>query len=122
VKPKRVSKKRQSAMRKARAVEAWIATNGNITKTCRIVGINPTTFYVWRREDEIFSTQLIEAEQELHDRVKSKLIKIIDDTDDLGAIKFYLKHRHPEYKNSGDKIHTTNVLNLIQTQKNKYGL
>jgi len=74
---------------------------GIISLACQKAGISRATFYNWRDRDEWFadvSEQVIEeAKPRLHDLAKHGLIKKIMEGDNA-CIIFYLKTRHPEFK------------------------
>ncbi len=83
-------------IKKNHAIEAWKNFNGNITEICKEVGINRKTFYEWLKEEK-FTLAIENEEQSLNDAIKSKLVEQALEGK-LPAIKFYLEHKHPEFK------------------------
>ena len=67
---------------------------------CKKVGIGRTTFYRWKKIDVDFAAKVEEAlgegVQMVSDMAESQLLSCIRDKE-LGAITFWLKHRHPSY-------------------------
>lgn len=83
--------------KKNEAVELWRQTRGHISDICRAIGISRQTFYDWVNKDKEFANALVDAESELHDDVRDALIQKIADGD-TASIMFYLKKRHPDFK------------------------
>lgn len=76
---------------------------GSITEACNRCKIRSRqTFYNWKKEDQKFKAQseriIMEQKEEMNDFVESKLYSLIDQ-ENITAIIFYLKTRHPDYKN-----------------------
>ena len=67
------------------------------------LGIARQTLHRWMSEDKIFAKQVKEAKAEcvifLNDDCESRIIKKIR-SDDANMIKFWLRYRHPDYKQS----------------------
>ena len=109
---------------KAQAVEFWRETRGHISNLCRAAGIARDTYYRWLSEDPVFAQAIADAEAELNDDMREVLIHKAGDAD-LGAVTFYLKNRHPEFKPAPAVQVNTQVNNFGETtveQKNKYGI
>lgn len=87
----------KTQLKKAKAVELWRETKGHISNICRALGINRGTFYLWLKNDPNFSTSLLDSESELNDDIREALIQKCADGD-MTAIIFYLKSRHPDFK------------------------
>lgn len=108
--------------KKKKFIENWRITRGNITKCCSIVNINRSTYYDWLEKDENFARGVADAEAELNDDMREALIDK-GAGGDLGAIIFYLKNKHPEFKekqiNFGGGLHYHNHL---EAQSKKYEL
>lgn len=82
---------------KKQAVELWRDTRGHISDLCRTIGISRMTFYRWLDEDEKFAESIADAEAELNDDMRNALIQKGADGD-MTAIIFYLKNKHPDFK------------------------
>lgn len=69
---------------------------------CKKAGISRSQFYVWIKEDQEFATKIEEAQREgtevVNDFSVSKLLTGINN-DNLGAVFFWLRHRHPDFSN-----------------------
>lgn len=69
---------------------------------CKKAGISRSQFYRWMREDTDFATKINEATREgtevVNDFSVSKLLSGINN-DNLGAVFFWLRHRHPDFSN-----------------------
>ncbi|TSC79904.1 MAG: Uncharacterized protein G01um101425_381 [Candidatus Peregrinibacteria bacterium Gr01-1014_25] len=67
---------------------------------CEKLGIGRTTYYDWRKNDPDFAKTADEALQAgtllMNDMAESQLLAAIRDGN-LGAITYWLKHRHPTY-------------------------
>lgn len=78
------------------AIRVWSRFNGNITEICNEIGVTRKTFYEWLKNPS-FVGEIKEQEQSLNDLIRSKLIQEAL-KGNLGAIKFYLVHKDPEFK------------------------
>lgn len=78
-------------------VELWRETRGHISNICRATGISRQTYYDWMKDDPEFALAIHNVEQELNDDMRDALIQKGADGD-MGAITFYLKARHPDFK------------------------
>lgn len=85
--------------KKARFVELYDQLNGHITNTCEGVGISRQTYYDWLEKDKQFATAIIESEKHLNDEIRDVLINKAA-SGDMAAVIFYLKSRHPDFKQS----------------------
>lgn len=67
---------------------------------CKRATIGRTTYYRWKKSDPDFAAKvdesLSEGTQMVSDLAESQLLNCIRDKE-LGAITFWLKHRHPAY-------------------------
>jgi len=74
---------------------------GNIGVACKMSGIGRKTFYLWKDKDNEFKekaeTIIAEQNEEMNDFAEGKLYEHIR-KDNIAALIFYLKTRHPEYK------------------------
>lgn len=69
---------------------------------CEKVGVGRATFYRWLKDDPDFgklaNESIIEGNGLISDVAESQLANLIK-SGNLGAISFWLKHRHPAYRN-----------------------
>lgn len=72
---------------------------------CEKVGIARATFYRWKTEEETFrkatEEALAEGEELVNDMSESQLIALIREKN-FSAIRFWLNHRSPKFRNSID--------------------
>lgn len=84
---------------------------------CKKVGIARSTFYKWKSEDPEFANAVAKAMAEgvefLNDMSETQLVSQIRDNN-LGAITFWLKHRHSAY---GTKIKVEADVKNITSQE-----
>jgi hypothetical protein len=77
----------------------------NVQMVCDKIGISRNTVYRWKEEDADFSSMFEKALQEstsvVNDIAEGHLLKKINNGD-FKPITFWLKHRHPEYKNKSN--------------------
>lgn len=73
-----------------------------IEVACQKAGVARATFYRWKAQDPEFARQADEALSEglllMNDLAESQLLSAIRDKN-LGALTFWLKHRHEAYRN-----------------------
>ena len=81
---------------------------GHITDTCAGVRISRQTYYDWLENDENFAKAIAEVEMGLNDEVRGALINKIAGGDMTGII-FYLKKRHPDFKDTPQVMQQINV-------------
>ena len=79
-------------------LEIFYATMGNIKKACRYIQITRSTYYKWMKDDAKFADLVHLQQQELNDDMKTKLLELAEKDNNLGAIIFYLRSRHPEFQ------------------------
>ena len=67
---------------------------------CKQTGVGRTTYYRWRKEDEVFAEACDEAIEQsaslINDMAESQLISAIKDKN-MTAILFWLRNRHAAY-------------------------
>jgi len=94
-------KKRQEQFRtrkkKAIFLQSFEKFMGIVTMACQEAGINRNTYYVWVKTDKVFRDKANEILVEQRGQVEDRLLKAILN-DHVSAIQFYLKNKHPEYK------------------------
>jgi len=81
---------------------------GNISETCKEVGINRTTYYNWLKNDEEFAEQINAIDEYIVDSVEKELYKQIKDGSTVATI-FYLKTKgkHRGYVEKQEIDHTS---------------
>ncbi len=83
--------------KKKRFVELYNQLFGHISNTCDAVGIVRQTYYNWLEKDELFRSLIMESEMNLNDEIRDVLINKAA-SGDMTAVIFYLKKRHPDFK------------------------
>lgn len=72
-----------------------------VTFACKKVGLNPSTFYEWHKNDLDFRNQadevLIIGKRHINDMCKATIIKEID-KGNMRAVVFWLEHNDPDYR------------------------
>lgn len=86
-------------IKKGKFVDLYRETRGHISDCCRAVNIARQTYYNWLESDSNFLQLIAEAEAEINDDMREALIQKGADGD-TGAIIFYLKKRHPDFKDT----------------------
>lgn len=109
--------------KKIRFLEFYRETRGHVSNSARGAEIDRSTYYEWMKTDPLFAYWKEEADAELNDDMREALIQKGADGD-LGAIIFYLRNRHPEFKNNtGINVPIQiNFGDLANKQKDKYGI
>lgn len=74
------------------------AKAGNISHSCKAIGISRRTFYNWMDSDEVFSAQFLEVREGLIDFAEATLLTLIKEKQPAATI-FFLKTqaRHRGY-------------------------
>lgn len=96
-------------IKKEKFIDAYKKTNGHITDSASVAGIDRGTYYNWLDSDKEFAMQILDAEADLNDEIRQVLISKAADGD-MTAVIFYLKNRHPDFKQQtgiyikGDKM------------------
>lgn len=84
-------------IKKRNFVLLYTTLYGHISDTCAGCRISRQTYYDWLDNDENFAKAIAEAEMGLNDEVRGVLINKIA-SGDMTAVIFYLKNRHPDFK------------------------
>lgn len=71
-------------------IDVMRKTLGNISESCKIVGIDRSTYYRWMESDKAFADSIDEVYERNTDFVETKLMKLINEGNPT-AIIFYLK-------------------------------
>lgn len=91
-----------------------------VTFACKKVGLNPSTFYAWHKDDIDFRNQadevLIIGKRHINDMCKATIIKEID-KGNMRAVVFWLEHNDPDYR----PVRTTYVDPISHTHQLKPG-
>lgn len=111
--PKVVTTKQSAAIdkldgKKRRFVDLFDQLFGHITNTCQAVGISRQTYYDWLEKDPDFATAILESEAHLNDEIRQVLIEKAA-SGDMTAVIFYLKNRHPDFKQKPGFMQQINV-------------
>lgn len=73
-----------------------------VQSACEKVKVSRATFYNWKKDDDAFAAQVDEAIGDgtlfMNDMAESQLLTAIREGN-LGAITYWLKHRHAAYSN-----------------------
>ena len=84
------SKRAASTRRKARFIEAFKNSLGNVSNACDAIGISRETFYRWRKADKKFAEKINDIDEASIDFAETMLMKNIRDGKETSLI-FYLK-------------------------------
>jgi len=87
--------------KKRRMVETYRETRALFTpiyKVARACGITKTTHYQWLKDDVEYAAAITDAEEDVNDEAKQALIRKALAENDTASLIFYLKCRHPEFK------------------------
>lgn len=95
-------------LKKEKFVENYKLTNGNITDSSSIAGINRSTYYEWLENDKEFAMSILDSEANLNDEIRQVLISKAAEGD-MTAVIFYLKNRHPDFKPQPTTLQQINV-------------
>ena len=113
--------KRRQAKQKAEIVEQ-LKKIPIIQVACERIGIGRATYYRWKKEDKEFAEQAEDAIKNgsalVNDMAEAQLISSIRERE-LGAITFWLKHRHSAYSSKLEviaKLEKTEILTPEQEQ------
>ena len=89
--------------------------------TCKKAGISRSQLYRWMKEDPDFAAKITEAQREgtevVNDFSVSKLLTSINN-DNLTAVFFWLRHRHPDFSNRLE-VTTKQEVSYILTDEQK---
>lgn len=109
-------------LKKEKFIENYSLTNGNITSSALIAGIDRGTYYNWLSDDPDFAMKILDSEADLNDEIRQVLISKAAEGD-MTAVIFYLKNRHPDFKqqNQAPQV-AVQVNNIISEKKEGYGI
>ncbi len=87
---------------------------------CSKVGISRQTYYRWLKSSKDFSLQVEESKKQgvsyVNDMTETELLNLIQDKN-FQAVAFWLKHRHPEYRNKVEITTAEKDKELTKEQK-----
>lgn len=109
--------------KKLEFIDLYRQTRGYIADICSAVGIHRQTYYDWINRDDQFAQAIADAEAEINDEMKQALIQHAGDGN-LNAVKFWLTHKHPEFKGNDKEATNVNVQvnNFIKNEKDEFGI
>lgn len=105
--------------KKALFVDFYSRLNGNISDSCAAVPISRQTYYDWLDNDEVFRNAIIEAESGLNDTIRQILIEKAG-SGDMTAVIFYLKNRHPDFKQQPTTLIQNNFNKVVKDELKEF--
>ena len=90
-------------------IDAYKAKLFNVSKACKAVGIDRSTYYRWLENDADFAQAVQEAREERLDFIESKLMEIIAEGDTqaiIFALKTLGKHRGYQERQEAPPVNT----------------
>jgi hypothetical protein len=109
------------SLKKEKFVEAYKKTNGNITDSSSVVGISRQTYYTWLEKDDKFAMQILDSEADLNDEIRQVLIAKAADGD-MTAVIFYLKNRHPDFKQQPQILIQQNFSKVLEDERKEFSI
>lgn len=85
-----LTRKKNKDSRKAKFVDNYKLSWGNVSATCEASGISRQTYYSWIREDEEFAEVIAEIDERSLDMAETKLLSAVRDGK-TAELLFYLK-------------------------------
>ena len=110
-----------NALKKSKFVDAYQKTNGNITDSSAIADITRATYYNWLEKDKDFALQILDSEANLNDEIRQVLIQKAAEGD-MTAVIFYLKNRHPDFKQGPYTAIQVNFNKILTDEREEYQL
>jgi hypothetical protein len=108
-------------LKKQKFVDAYKKTNGNITDSASITGIERKTYYNWLEKDNDFAMQILDSEADLNDEIRQVLIAKAADGD-MTAVIFYLKNRHPDFKQQPQILIQQNFNKILEDERKEFSI
>lgn len=102
--------------KKTRLIQFFRETYGHVTDSCQAVGISRTAFYNWIEKDKEFAQAIMDARAELGDEMEHALIEKARAQGDTASLIFWLKSRHPDYKQSANTLIQVNSSKDMQVE------
>lgn len=119
IKPRMIDK--LDALKKEKFISLYQQLNGHITQACEGADIARQTYYNWLEKDPNFAQAIMESEMNLNDEVRDVLINKAA-SGDMTAVIFYLKNRHPDFKQQNNNQVNVQVNNFIDKKKEEYDI
>lgn len=110
-----------NAIKKEKFIDAYKKTNGNITDSSSIAGINRGTYYLWLDKDKDFAMKILDSEANLNDEIRQVLIAKAADGD-MTAVIFYLKNRHPDFKPQPNVLIQQNFTKVLEDERKEFSI
>jgi hypothetical protein len=108
-------------LKKEKFIETYKKTFGHITDTCRVIGIDRGTYYNWLESDKDFLKRIMDAEGDLNDDIRQVLIDKAANGD-MTAVIFYLKNRHPDFKQQPQVLIQQNFTKVLEDERKEFPL
>ncbi len=108
-------------LKKEKFVEAYKKTNGNITDSASITGVARATYYNWLDKDDKFAMKILDSEADLNDEIRQVLIAKAAEGD-MTAVIFYLKNRHPDFKQQPQVLIQQNFSKILQDEREEFNI
>lgn len=106
-------------LKKEKFLEAYKSTNGNITDSASIAGVDRGTYYNWLKDDSEFALKILDNEADLNDEIRQVLISKAAEGD-MTAVIFYLKNRHPDFKPQPNILIQQNFGKHLETETKEF--
>ncbi len=105
-----------------RFIDVFVNNNGNISKTCKELGISRGTYYNWIKEND-FKDSIKEIDEINIDFVESKLFELID-KGNITAVIYYLNNKGKKrgYNNEGADVKNFEPPRIIIQTINENGI
>ena len=108
-------------LKKEKFIDAYKKTNGNITDSASITGIARATYYNWLEKDKDFTMKILDSEANLNDEIRQVLIQKAAEGD-MTAVIFYLKNRHPDFKQQPSFLLQQNFTKILQNEREEFAI
>lgn len=96
--------------KKEKFLKALEETMGIVTIACQKVRIHRSTYYDWVEKDSEFKKEVERIKTQQMGWVEDKLLQAIKNNN-ISAINFYLRCKHPEYKPKSEFSFDTEIVN-----------
>ena len=106
-------------IKKKRFVALYNQLYGHISNTCEGVGISRQTYYDWLDHDSEFAKAIMESEMNLNDEIRDVLIQKAG-SGDMTAVIFYLKKRHPDFKDTPTLFQINNFNDHVKKELEEF--
>ena len=100
-------------------LESILKIGGTVEEACSYAIINKTTYYRWLDENESFATKMESARHYPDIVAKNVVVDSMVKNKDLATAKWWLEKRQFKEGNTNVQV---NIANVIQKQKDDYGI